>query len=139
MSGGGDYLARSPRERPRRDEHPYSYHVAVEKETYYEIPLSGLIINYNPTPMVKKKDTTPVDSFAMNQFKLVPFAVGITYGGWHTFLCSYGWVYEAHWEEIGEDLYGKSIFTTWKGKHGHWNSGVVVVPRETAFKSKTIG
>jgi hypothetical protein len=97
--------------RDNQDEHPYSYRLAVKHKQYYKIPLAGAIIDYNPTP--RTKGETKAKTIALAHFKLVPFAVGIARGGWHTFLCSYGRVYEVHWQGIGDTLYEISEFATY--------------------------
>jgi hypothetical protein len=112
-------------------EHPYSHQLAVRNKKYYKIPLAGAIVNFLPTPVAS--GGTTAKSTALNRFKLVPFAVGIARGGYHTFLCSYGKVYEVHWNQPSDGLYGVSDFGTYK-----WLSGVVVVPPKTAFKSDAL-
>jgi hypothetical protein len=110
-------------------EHSYSAKVAVRDKLYYKIPLSGKIVDYRLTPNKGKRKATTA---ALGRFSLVPFAVGITYGGYHTFLCSYGSIYEVHYKQIGSKLYEETPFDEYKSP---WLSGIVVVPKETAFKS----
>lgn len=117
--------------RDNDSEHSYSYTVAKKHKTYYKIPLAGGIINYNPTPLTK--DPTQPRTIALAHFKFVPFAVGIARGGWHTFLCSYGSVYEVHWKGIGDSLYELSDFVSYP-----WLSGAVIVPPRTSFTSDAL-
>jgi hypothetical protein len=112
-------------------EHPASYHTAVKFTKYYGIQLSGAIINYRLTP---GHGLRTASTAALARFNLVPFAFGITYGGRHTFLVSNGIVHEAHWSGIGDSLYGRTNFAAYKGRAA-FLSGIVVVPKETSFRS----
>jgi hypothetical protein len=111
----------------KKSEHPYSAKVARDTKQYYKIPLAGQIVDYRLTPGTGKRKAT-VD--ALGRFSMVPFAVGIAGGGMHTFLCAYGNVYEVHWKGIGSSLYEETPFGEYP-----WLSGVVIVPKETAFKA----
>lgn len=113
------------------DEHPYSYKQAVKHKKYYKVPLAGCIIDYNPTPMTKGE--TKPKTTALNAFTLVPFSVGIARGGYHTFLVSYGQVYEVHWDQASDSLYEISEFATYP-----WLSGIVVIPPKTAYTSAAL-
>lgn len=104
-------------------EHPSSYKAAVAKNEYYGIPLSGFIINYNPTPVPRGKKGTVKEMNAMSRFNTVPFAVGIARGGYHTFLVSYGAIWEVHWSGAADSLYEVSDFSKYT-----WKSGVVIMP-----------
>lgn len=111
-------------------EHPFSYALALKTRKYYGIPLSGYIVDYRPTEVAPPKKKTARDGAAFDEFKKVKFAYGLARGGRHTFLCSYGMVYEVHWEEIGDKLYERSDFYNFV-----WNSGVVVTPPDATFTS----
>lgn len=111
-------------------EHPFSYALALKTRKYYGIPLSGYIVDYRPTEVGPPKKKTARDSTAFDEFKKVKFAYGLARGGKHTFLCSYGVVYEVHWEEIGDKLYERSDLYNFE-----WNSGVVVTPPDANFTS----
>lgn len=63
----------------------------------------------------------------------VKFAFGIARGGFHTFLFSYGEVFEVHWDQIGTGLYGKKAF-----KDYEWLSGALIVPPDSNFTSNEI-
>ncbi|HEV7859650.1 MAG TPA: hypothetical protein VGO91_13625 [Pyrinomonadaceae bacterium] len=111
-------------------EHPYSYRLAVKTGKYYTVPVSGYMINYRPTSVNPPKKQTPKDQTTFDEFSKVRFAYGTAKGGVHTFLCSYGMVYEVHWEGIGEGLYERSSLYTFE-----WNSGIVVTPPDATFTS----
>lgn len=111
-------------------EHPFSYSLAVKTGKYYGIPVSGYIVNYRPTAVIAPKKPTPIDKTVFDQFSKVRFAYGLAKGGMHTFLLSYGMVYEVHYESIGEGLYERSSFYDFD-----WNSGVVVTPPDANFTS----
>lgn len=118
--------------RPRdgNSEHPYSYKVAIDKKTYYDIPLSGFIVNYNPTPAPAGKTATAKKTDTLRRFEDVKFAYGLAKGGWHTFLYSKGKVYEVHWDGIGDGLYEIRDFSGYG-----WSSGAMVVPPRIDFRS----
>lgn len=118
----------------KRGEHPVSYQAAVKHGTYYKIPVAGGIINYRLTP---GNGPRTASTAAVGRFKLVPFAMGLAFGGMHTFLVADGNVHEVHWEGIGDSLYGKTAFEKWNGS-GAYLSGIVVVPKETSFKSDAL-
>jgi hypothetical protein len=119
------------------------------------LPLSGFIVNYNlqdkrthrewiwlPTPGIPPIGGVPVmiptpievggDNLgAFNRFKGVMLAYGIARGARHTFLYSYGDIYEVHWTEEKDHLYGRSPFNTFI-----WNSGAMMVPPDSSFTSE---
>jgi hypothetical protein len=70
---------------------------------------------------------------AFDRFSQVKFAYGLARGGRHTFLCSYGMIFEVHWESIGADLYERSAFYYYP-----WLSGVMVTPPDATFDSDRI-
>jgi hypothetical protein len=128
---------RNPRD--NSPEHPAGYKKAEKENTYYRIPLSGFIINYKltrqpPPPgfldrLLGAKSSGPTqDLTAFNKFSHVRFAYGLARGGMHTFLLSYGMVFEVHWNQIGAGLYERSPFYDYK-----WLSGVVIVPDDSDF------
>lgn len=131
--------------RDKKDEHPFSYNQALKRKTYYDIHLSGLIINYYktsylwtkiPVPMIPLQIPVPVDpseTKILEKLSKVKFAFGIARGGRHTFLVSYGEVFEVHYEEEGAKLYGKVAF-----KNYDWLSGVLVVPPDSTFTSNEV-
>jgi len=108
-------------------EHTYSYYVAKKKETYYQIPITALVVDYYPTDSQKHKlRNEPKTTRKMKEFaKLVKvkFGYGLARGGYHTFLYGLGFVYEVHWDQIGDDLYEKSPFVSYE-----WLSGAILVP-----------
>jgi hypothetical protein len=126
--------------RPRDgdNEHPASYRLVARTGRYYRIPVSGVIVNYSPTPLgggdaARGARETPKTQAAFDRFSQVKFAYGLARGGTHTFLCSYGMIFEVHWENIGADLYERSAFYSYP-----WLSGVMVTPPDAAFTSDRI-
>lgn len=136
-------------------EHPASYRTAQQSGTYYGVPVSGLIVNYNPTVInqseedrrLGRNNPTAKETAAFDRFKDVRFAFGVAYGGNHTFLCSYAYVFEVHWlgvgddnfkdhvNDRGDDLYERSTLATWGLRTGDL-SGIVVVPGDINFNSE---
>ena len=143
---------REPRD--KQSEHPVSYKQVLGKKHYIpertNLPISGLIVDYNKTT---KKNTSktiwtsipiptlPVgipfpnsvtvsneNTAILEKLSQVKFAFGLTRGGTHTFLFSYGEVFEVHWAEEGAKLYGKVAFTDYE-----WLSGALVVPPDSNF------
>lgn len=110
-------------------EHIASYYNQVKKYCYYsvgKVPVHRKVINYKPsskkvTSYLNLTKKTVVD---YNIFKSVPFGVGMSRGGTHVWLYSYGKVYESHWDkEAKEGLYTALPLTMFP-----WLSGVVIVP-----------
>jgi hypothetical protein len=125
---------RQPRD--GKSEHPFSYRTAKTSAAYYNVPVKGFIINYNLTPQSwslfgKPQKRTP-DMAAFEKFSKVRFAYGLARGGDHTFLLSFGMVYEVHWDAIGGDpmkkLYEASPFWSYP-----WLSGLAVVPPDSGL------
>jgi hypothetical protein len=111
---------RAPRD--QSPEHTDSYRKALSTGKYYDIPVSGYVIDYNP--VVRQRDRPKMMAF--NALSRVRFAFGVTRGGTHTFLFSYGMVFEVHWDGSGASLYGhKSLFSY------PWCSGAVVIPPDS--------
>lgn len=111
--------------RDRQSEHPFAYQQALRNSHYYNVPLEDkMIINYNHTLPSK----TPNDMDAFMKFSNVRFSYGLARGGNHTFLLSYGMVYEVHWDQIGDGLYERSAFYSFP-----FLDGIVVVPPDAGF------
>lgn len=116
-------------------EHTYSYYKSVATvRRYYDISISHLVINYNPTaradPNYKsfsgiggQRDPTDKDTSNFDKLKKIKFGVAASRGGQHTWLYSLGKVYEVHWDRIGPGLYEASSFETYP-----WLSGAIAVP-----------
>lgn len=142
--------------RDKKDEHPFSYKKALKTKSYYELPLSGLIVDYNKqdktpkrvwissginipiTPTIGVPLPMPVEVSADNtaileKLSKVKFAFGIARGGYHTFLFSYGEVFEVHWMAEGARLYGKVAFEKYE-----WLSGALIIPPDSTFTSDEI-
>lgn len=102
------------------------------------VPVTGLIVDYNLTPVAPQgmvdrllhgsKPARVADVSAYEKFSKVKFAYGLARGGYHTFLLSYGMVFEVHWDQIGVNLYERSDFFSYA-----WLSGLVVTPPDSGF------
>jgi RHS repeat-associated protein len=148
---------KEPRDGDRYNNHKYSAYLAQVNKKYYGVALSGWIINYNRTNKTTKTEyvwiplipnpfpwipvipiphpiTVSNDNLAVfNRLTKAKFAVGIARGGDHTFLLSFGEVYEVHWDQEKDKLYEKSPFYDYQ-----WLSGMVVTPPESDFASDPI-
>jgi len=86
------------------------YIPALAKKTgtsWGSVPISGFIVNCHPTPTANGQ--TPLNYGAFDRLNKVKFAYGIVRLDVHTFLYSYGEVFEVHWKNI-DDVYQKSSF-----------------------------
>ncbi len=137
--------------RDGKPEHPVSYKKVLSAKTYYDIPISGLIVNYNktdrspervwvpiPVPMIPIPIPIPIsvspdETAVFETFSKVKFAFGIARGGFHTFLVSNGEVFEVHWDQEGLKLYGKTPFKSYE-----WLSGALFTPIDSSFTSGEI-
>lgn len=118
------------------------------------VPLSGYIVNYNPTPISVYDDLVDGDNsrtvltkkttIGLEYLKSLPFCFGTTAGANHTFLLSKGKVYEVHWDVYGPtadqpdartDVFDNKLyevssfqddFSNYKA--GGWLSGIIVCP-----------
>ena len=116
-----------------RDEHNFTYYKVNNKKShcrYYGIPVSFTAVNYRPTPKTNsnfqklvKKGLTKLNNIDIAKLANAKFGFGVMNGGNHTWLFSYGNVYEVHWSEIGSNLYEKTPL-----KKFHAKSGVIVFP-----------
>lgn len=135
-------------------EHSAGYrNMVVAQKTYYKIPLSGVIINYNliykknktvwtstPTfnPLIPNiplpVTTTNEDLEIYERVSKVKFAFGIARGARHTFMLSYGELFEVHYTESDPArLYGKKPF-----RNFGFNSGAIIVPPDSSFTSRDL-
>lgn len=127
--------------RDGKPEHPYSYQQAIKTKTYYGAKVDGLVVDYNLdfkkhpsggflsgcTPGPRNNDAI------WNKVSRVRFAYGLARGGTHTFLYSFGMVFEVHWDKIDADLYERSSFYSFA-----WLSGLLLTPPDAAFTSDPI-
>jgi len=127
-----------------RSEHPVSYQNAIREHTYYGVAVSGFVVDYNPTYVPPRQQTwrewwykiqppsqmTPKRMDAFNRLSGVKFAYGLARGGYHTFLLSYGMVFEVHWAAEGDDLYERSPLYDFA-----WKSGLILTPPDSSFTS----
>lgn len=71
----------------------------------------------------------------LQQLKDVPFAVGVVDSGMHTFVFSYGKVYEVHWS-AGPDDPGLFEVSTLENFMRGWTSGAVAIPTDVLREQK---
>jgi len=118
-------------------EHIGSYNTAKKTMRYYNMPLTDLIIDYNPTteledirftiktlvqvnsPVVKKTDK-------VEKLKQIPFGLLLARGGQHSAIISYGKVYEVH--HVAGPTNKNLIEIKDFEKEWNWLSGVIIVP-----------
>ena len=126
-------------------EHPFSRKKTLESKQYYTIPISYFLINYKPTPksdpkyksftgLGGSKEPTEVDETQLEMVNLIKFAYGVSRGGKHTWLYSFGKIYEVHWDKIGADLYEATNLEDFA-----WLSGALVPPDALAAAKLTQG
>ena len=116
-------------------EHSFSHHLAVKNCRYYQIPLKYRVVNYSVTPLNHiafgqlnpKAAPSALNPIDLANLALIKFGFGVSRGGSHTWLFSWGQVYEVHWEGIGDTLYEASPLRTYP-----WLSGAIVVPPDQA-------
>ncbi len=114
-------------------EHAFSSIVVSKSCTYYKIPMAFKVTNYNVTattdPNFQKLNTkagvTALNTVDIASLDLVKFGFGVSKGGRHTWLFSYGKVYEVHWDQIGANLYEASPLRSFA-----WLSSAIVVPSD---------
>jgi hypothetical protein len=122
--------------------------MALARGTYYDVPLSGLIVGYNKQVKfttehrgwiwpfgrdVKVSTEDPANLAVFENLKQVKFAFGVNRGGRHCFLLSYGEVAEAHWDKEAPSLYERKPFFGYE-----WNSGIILTPPDSTFTSRSI-
>lgn len=118
---------RNPRDRGTTSgpEHPAAYLQALRNGVYYNVAVNDkMIINYNRT----QPSSSPNDMDAFMKFSKVKFSYGLARGGYHTFLLSYGMVFEVHWRAAGAGLYERSSFYSYS-----FLDGIVLVPPDSDF------
>ena len=105
---------------------------------YYTVPIEYKAINYSPTPKTDinfqklwKKSETKLNNIDIAGLSKVKFGFCCARGGMHTFLFSYGDIYEVHWDQIGINLYESKPL-----KNSAWVDGVIVIPPLEAVKLK---
>jgi len=128
--------------RDKSYEHVMTYKTVMGKSPYYGIAIDQTVVNYTPTPKsdpnfvsFKGKgmsaDPTDEDDSQMRELKKIKFGVGVSRGGMHTWLYSYGMVYEVHWDKVGADLYGTTDIENFE-----WLSGAIVIPPDAYSAAK---
>lgn len=112
-------------------EHTFSTFMTLKTCVYTGVPVSYVVMDYNPTSkddpnyQALFKDAGPrkLNVLGLTELKKIKFGYGISRQGDHTWLYSDGHVYEAHWNDIGKDIFEKSRIEDFV-----WNSSLIVVP-----------
>lgn len=113
-------------------EHIASYYNQVKKICMYSVgrvPVTHKVINYNPSgiKVTKYLGPTKKNSLDLGIFKKIPFGIGMSRGGEHVWIYSFGKIYESHWDrEAGSGLYTGVNLSKFA-----WLSGIVVVPPDS--------
>jgi hypothetical protein len=90
--------ARYPRD--GRAEHTVSYQTAVRTGKYYNLQVDGFVVDYNLNVAQRAKNPPARNNITIwaKLISQVQFAFGLARDVFHTFLFSYGSVYEVHWD-----------------------------------------
>lgn len=87
------------------DEHVDAHRKLHKNCTYYNVPIDYKAVNYRPTKKTNpnfqklwKKPATQINKLDIAKLSNVKFGFGSARGGMHTFLYSYGDIYEVHWD-----------------------------------------
>ncbi len=124
-----------------KPEHTQKYKEAVRTKKWWNVPLAGFIVNYNPT--IGMGTTTPVDPVGVRRLAAladVRFAACVFTNGLHTGILSEGNILEVHWRSVSEQtpvgvdyqqfqsqpLYEKTNLLDFD-----WKEGIFVVPPDT--------
>ncbi|MBV1858807.1 MAG: hypothetical protein KUG77_10375 [Nannocystaceae bacterium] len=97
-------------------EHSYSAHIARTKKTYYNLPVSDMVLDYR---------RRPVNMAGLNKLDKVPFWVGCARGGSHVFCGTGGNVSEFHWTAAATNPKAMELVAL---KDYAWMSGIIAVP-----------
>ena len=89
-----------------------------------QVPVDYLIDN-----LAEPVSQDPTSATNLEALLKVPFAIGVVDSGMHTFMLSYGHVYEVHWAQGPKD---PNLFevSDLKDFMSNWTSGIVVIPSE---------
>jgi len=105
------------------------------KQSWGGTPISGFIVNYRPSPQgwinwIRRIPPTTKNYGAFDRLSRVKFAYGITWKDKHTFLYSWGEVFEVHWDVI-DDVFEKSSFYNYD-----WNAGLMITPPDSGVRRR---
>lgn len=117
-------------------EHSRMYEKALKTKTWWDVPITDTIVNYDTTPGCLPD---PEGSRKFDLLSTALFGVAIFTKGLHTALFSKGYIYEVHWKGIsdnefdspigkGDDLYGRSPLRGFE-----WIEGIIVVPPDISL------
>jgi RHS repeat-associated protein len=86
-------------------------------------------VDYLINNLTEPESQDPTSAGNIEALLKVPFAIGVVDSGMHTFMFSYGRVYEVHWSRGPKD---PNLFevSDLKDFMSNWRSGIVVIPSE---------
>lgn len=103
---------------------------------YYNVPISFKLVDYAPGMNTKLEANEPLASIQYNRMVSVKFGFGCSAGGYHTWLYSYGYVYEVHYlEPPGPGLYERTMLSTFTTRRGDLRSGALFIPPDAFTQS----
>ncbi len=134
------YLFMPDTENPldNNNEHTKKYRDALKTNKWWDVPLSGMIVNYKPT--LGKTNTTPIDSDGTRKLAAlakVKFAACVFTKGIHTGILSEGSILEVHWKSISEQTTVDASYQTFQQQDLYektnlldfgWIEGIFIVP-----------
>lgn len=128
----------------RSPKHTAMYRSTLKTKTWWGVPVTDFIVNYNPTPTTGTQTPTPKDAAGMRKFEAlsgVRFAVCVFTEGLHTGLFSKGMIYEVHWRSLSEQsrvdnpnyapFYVSPLYEHTALWGFAWLEGVILVPPDS--------
>lgn len=107
-------------------EHLHSARVAARYGTYYNLKVHHQVLNFRPT--AEPPSPTELDMSGIELLRQVPFFFGLSRGGKHTYVGSYGVVSEAHWDHQPVD---PGVMGEVPLEKFDWMSGLLLIPPKT--------
>ena len=132
-------------------EHTQMYKKALNAKTWWDVPLSGLIVNYRPTTVHEDGSVVAKPTILdgngtrkLNALANVKFAACVFTKGIHTAILSRGKILEVHWLNVSEqsnsvpDQYknfqkapNNTLYQSTKLIDFDWLEGVIVIPADS--------
>jgi hypothetical protein len=116
-------------------EHTRMYEKVLKTRTWWGVPITDIIVNYDPTSGTKDAE----GDRKFNVLSTALFGVCIFTKGLHTALLSKGKIYEVHWTGISSNQFnspvgsGDSLYGRTDLKGFDWIEGVVVIPPDISL------
>jgi hypothetical protein len=126
--------------------HTKMYKNSLKSKTWWGVPLTDFIVNYNPTSelMGGVKEKTKQDEAGKRKFDSlsnVGFSVCVFTEGLHTALHSKGMIYEVHWDVLSEQsrvdnpnytrFYASELYERSPLWGFGWLEGIIVIPPDS--------